>query len=357
MFLLSAIVLPLNGWPTLAAPTESSNWEIWDEGLPSFAPVVSLAVDPRHPTTLYAGTYSLPGLWHSADGGETWEGEGQGDVPEPPNHPTFILLWDAGRQAWWAGTAGGLFSRQAAEAAWHLVPDLNGPVFSVALDAVGHLYAVKADDGLFCQEEDGNWTRIHREPRALVVAVSSTGRHIFLGTAGNGLWVSHDGGEKWLQASDWREGYVSTLLIDQDEGRWIYAGTSAYVYRSEDFGRTWQPVAELDERAHAFALAPDGALYVGLNGRVARSQDGGQTWDYGSAGLHPQTPVLDLTAVRQPGDGYALYAATRDGVYRSTDQGRSWKRHKKGLGGVEIEALAWDGEGGMLAATRSGLYR
>jgi hypothetical protein len=31
IFLLSAIVLPLNGWPTLAAPTESSSWENWDE--------------------------------------------------------------------------------------------------------------------------------------------------------------------------------------------------------------------------------------------------------------------------------------------------------------------------------------
>jgi photosystem II stability/assembly factor-like uncharacterized protein len=68
-------------------------------------------------------------------------------------------------------------------------------------------------------------------------------------------------------------------------------------------------------------------------------------------------PVLDLTSVRQPGNGYVLYAATRDGVYWSTDQGRSWQRHKKGLGNIEVNALAWDSEGGMLAATPAGLYR
>ena len=226
IFLLSVIVLPPNGWPTLAAPTAPSNWENWDEGLPSFAPVLSLAVDPEHPTILYAGTHSLPGLWHSADSGETWESLCQDEANGPCSYPVFMLIWDAGRQAWWAGTAGGLFFRPAASAAWKSVPDLDGPVFSVALDAGGHLYAVEADEGLFCQEQDGNWTRIHREPRALVVAASSTGRHIFLGTAGNGLWVSHDGGEKWLQAPNWREEYVSTLLIDQDEGRSVYAGTS-----------------------------------------------------------------------------------------------------------------------------------
>jgi photosystem II stability/assembly factor-like uncharacterized protein len=266
-------------------------------------------------------------------------------------------MWDASRQYWWAGTAGGLFFRPVASTTWQLVPDLNGPVFSLALDAAGHLYAVEADEGLFRQKEDGSWTFVHREPRALVVTVSSTGRHIFLGTAGNGLWISHDGGEKWLQAPDWREEYVSSLLIDHDEGRWIYASTSTQVYNSEDFGRTWQPVPELDDRAHAFALAPDGALYVGLNGRIARSQDGGQTWEYGGAGLHPQMPVLDLSTVQQPGGGYALYAATRDGVYWSTDQGGTWRRRKKGLGDVEVEALTWDGEGGVLAATPSGLYR
>ncbi len=108
-FLLLAIVLPLNGWPTLAAPTESSNWETWDEGLPSLAPVVSLAVDPRHPTSLYAGTCSLPGLWHSADSGETWEWVGQAEANGPCSPSPFMLMWDAGRQYWWAGTAGGLF--------------------------------------------------------------------------------------------------------------------------------------------------------------------------------------------------------------------------------------------------------
>lgn len=358
--LLILAVIPSYESPSLAAPTESSNWKYWDEGLPSFAPVVSLAAHPEHPGTLYAGTYSLPGLWRSTDGGETWERAGQAGATEPYSHPVFTLLWDAGRQCWWAGTAGGLFFQPAASTVWQSEPDLDGPVFSLALDEAGHLYAVQAGEGLFRREEDGSWACIRREPRALATDVSSMGRHIFLGTAGKGLWASHDGGESWLQTPDWREAYVSTLLLDQDEGRRIYISTSRQVYRSQDFGRTWQPAPELDGRAHVFAQAPDGTLYAGLTGRVARSGDGGDTWTFpqdGGAGLHPHMPVLDLITVRQPGDGYVLYAATRDGVYWSADQGRSWGRHKKGLGGVEVEALVWDDEGGMLTATPMGLFR
>lgn len=105
--LLSAIVLPLNGGSTPVTPTESSNWENWDEGLPSFAPMLSLAANPEQPGTLYAGTYSLPSLWHSADGGETWAREDQPALSRPSTHPIYTILWDAGRQCWWAGTASG----------------------------------------------------------------------------------------------------------------------------------------------------------------------------------------------------------------------------------------------------------
>lgn len=362
LLIFTTAFLP-NGWrsPPQNTAADSSNWEHWDEGLPSFAPVLSLAVDPEHPTTLYAGTYSLPGLWHSTDGGGTWEWEGQAeDLAGPHNHPVFSLLSDNKHQGWWAGTSAGLFFRSATSSDWQPVADLDEPTFALWLDEAGRVYAVQAGEGLFRLEEENTWTCIRQEPRALTVATSPTGRHVFLGTAGNGLWVSHDSGEKWLQVPEWQEEYITALMVDRDKGRRVYASTSSQVYHSEDFGRTWQPIPELDDHVYAFAVAPDGALYAGLTGRVARSQDSGQTWGFpgeGDTGLNLQMPVLDLVAAHQPGDGYVLYAATREGVYRSIDRGKTWQRHQKGLGRVEVKALAWDGEGGILAATLSGLYR
>jgi len=357
ILLILLVAFPLEICSFHVVPSEEvSTWERWDEGLPAIAPVLTLAAAPEQPDGLYAGTYSLPGLWRSADAGETWTRAGQAEEPGPDQHALFTLLWNSGRQRWSAGTAGGLFFRPADSPQWQPVAELDGSIFSLALDIGGRLYAIQADEGLYRREADGRWVQLRREPRALTVGVSSSEQHIFLGTAGRGLWISHDGGENWLEAPDLREKYISTLLIDPQDGQRLYAGSSRGVYRSEDTGFTWQAVPELAERAYTFVVSPDGSVLVGLEGRVARSQDAGQTWAFVTQGLHPQMPIFDLIAVRQV-DSYLLYAATRDGVYRSADQGQTWQRRSKGVGGIEVESLTWDGVGGMIAATPLGLYR
>jgi len=357
VLLLLIVAVPLGGRLSLVNPTKAPDWQRWDEGLPSSAFVQTLAPVPEHPDTLYAGTYQPPGLWRSMDGGETWERETQAREYGPYHHPAFALLWDAGRQRWWAGTVDGLFFRAAASSAWQPVPELGNPVFSLALDADGRLHAVQMDAGLFRQQADGTWSCLRQEPKALAVSVSPDSQTVLLGTAGNGLWTSGDGGEKWFQLSDFQGKYVSTLLTDQWEGRWAYISTTERVYRSTDLGRTWQPVPELDERAYAFAQTRDGSLYVGLRGRVARSTDGGKTWTLGGEGLHPHMPVLEIITVGQPGRDSVLYAATGDGVYRSTDQGSTWQRHREGLGSIEVKALVKGSTGSVIAATPMGLYR
>ena len=351
------IVFSSAGGISLAASPDSPDWEHWDEGLLSFAPVMTIAAIADDPGTLYAGTYTVPGLWRSTDDGVSWESDGQGQEPGPHNQPVFALLYDAERQRWWAGTSGGLFFRSVDSSVWQSVAGLDGPVFSLALDGVGRLYAVNPDQGLFRQTEDEAWALIRKVPQALVVDISSSDQTVWLGTAGDGLWKSHDGGETWLGISDLRDEYISALLADSEVGVWVYASASEQIYHSKDLGDTWQSVTALRDRVYAFALAADGTLYLGLDGRVARSEDGGKTWVFGSEGLCPQVPVLALTVVRQSGGGEAVYAGTRDGVYLSTDGGISWERHLRGLGAIEVSGLAWDGEGGVVAATPMGLYR
>jgi photosystem II stability/assembly factor-like uncharacterized protein len=127
------------------------------------------------------------------------------------------------------------------------------------------------------------------------------------------------------------------------------------VYRSTDGGGTWAAVPGLAERAYAFAVGADGTHYAALRGWVAHSSDGGQTWASSGTGLRPEDRVLDLAV--SPADPTRLYAAAGDGLYRSTDGGQTWTRCSEGLGYPDVNALAWDGSGGLLAGTRSGIYR
>ena len=200
------------------------------------------------------------------------------------------------------------------------------------------------------------------ESNILALAVSPDGRDLYVGTSGDGLWISHDAGATWSSVPQMAGDYVSALLVDPEAGDWAYARTLKQVYRSDDRGLTWNPVPDLDKRAYGFALGTDGAHYVALKGRVARSDDGGLYWTFFNNGLFPGTDVLDLVVSRVPptsgGDkGGVLYAAAWEGLYRSEDGGQAWKRCSEGLGNVEVDALAWDGQGRLLAGTRMGIYR
>ena len=386
------------------ATTPADAWQRWDEGLPSIATVLTVIADPVHPGVLYAGTHYPPGLWRSADSGETWMQEDFAEKSGHASHPVYTLLWDAGRHRLWAGTAAGLFYRDGDSPVWQLTAGPDGPIFDLAQDASGRIYTVQAETGLFRLDKSGDWAHLHATDRALAVDVSPSGQVIFLGAAGEGLWISRDGGEQWQQAPDFQEAFVTALLVSQEAGGPVFVSSSEGGFQSDDQGRSWKLIPALGKRVYTFHLASDGALYAGLKGRVARSDDGGQTWSMSVAGQSPNGTVLGLdtvvtvhppptsprnhpppTSPRNQGEafklppadggieggrserlhtvdqaegGYVLVAATRDGIYRSADRGDNWQRHRTGLGdNHRVEALIMDAEGGIIAATPHGLYR
>ncbi|MDH4208197.1 MAG: hypothetical protein OEV76_04930, partial [Anaerolineae bacterium] len=352
---------------------EVTRWEPFSQGLPSYALTLAVTADPSRPGVLYAGTYHPPGLWRSDDDGETWVRDDQG----LENQPVFTLHWDPVRSRWWAGAGDGLYSRSTCRASgapnlfggWQPVLDLpRSPAYALAQDRAGQLVLALAARGLFRSADGESWSPLplalspaegmgqpSAESNLLALAVSPDGQDLYVGTAGDGLWVSHDAGATWSSVPQMDGDYVSALLVDPEAGAWVYARTLSQVYRSDDRGRTWVPVPDLDRRAYGFALGADGSHYVGLNGQVARSDDGGLHWAFFDNGLHPGTDVLDLAVDSR--DPARLYAAAWEGFYRSEDGGQTWRRCSEGLGNVEVDALAWDGHGRLLAGTRMGIYR
>lgn len=130
---------------------------------------------------------------------------------------------------------------------------------------------------------------------------------LFVATAGGGLWKSPDAGDSWIPLTDNIPVLsVGDVVIDPDDPQIIYIATGdSYGYEA-----TWQS----DEDFW-------GGLY---SGGILKSTDGGLTWNptgfsYEQADLEIVQRLLIL-----PSNPDILLAATRSGVYRTTDAGATW---------------------------------
>lgn len=162
--------------------------------------------------------------------------------------------------------------------------------------------------------------------------------------------------------------HVHALAVD-GEGRRLLLGAHTGLFRSEDGGKSWQPVTLSAKHAHldVMAIAPDPkdplVIYVGTHeAGVLKTTDGGVTWtdaNTGLAGLDVHGLAVDPTA---PGKLHAAVRESGEGIYRTTDGGAKWTRVDDGPGG-EVKALTSvnisTGMGGiwLYAGTAEGLQR
>jgi hypothetical protein len=139
--------------------------------------------------------------------------------------------------------------------------------------------------------------------RAFVIVPSSPNTMYVAGVSG-GVWQTSDGGLHWTTHTDELANLaVNALALNPSDPRVLYAGTGEGYFR---------------EVVRGTGLPLRGA-------GIFRTGDGGLTWT-----RLPSTEgedfqwVNDLVVSRA--DPHRVYAATRTGVWRSTDEGESWRR-------------------------------
>ena len=173
---------------------------------------------------------------------------------------------------------------------------------------------------------------------------------VFVGTIGEGLHVSRDGGGSWAPAVSSEpppsavgglEGNVRALAVYPDNPRRLLAGTDLWgLYRSDDNGQIWEPVPSAAEgfrsarapvEIWSLAIDPEDTdtIYVGTRPDGFRTRDGGDTWDelkFADANA-PLWPPRTCVMVVDPRDRRTVWAGVEvDGVHRSFDGGDTWER-------------------------------
>src|SRR6266542_3024510 len=106
---------------------------------------------------------------------------------------------------------------------------------------------------------------------------------ICIGTVGQGLWQSPDGGETWLRMRRPfpLESRVRALALHPTEAHTLFAGADSGLYRSRDNGASWELVSAPEYKLNVWSLAINPSdpetIFAGTSpSAVYRSCDGGQ---------------------------------------------------------------------------------
>jgi photosystem II stability/assembly factor-like uncharacterized protein len=346
--------------------------------------VVDIGLSPAAPNTVFAARDNYPstpgGVMKSLDLGDTWSEASQGitaldiqAVAVDPRDPLSI----------YAGTGSGfLFASHDGGQSWakalrHFLEydDVNfSEVSSIAVDPRdSEVITVAASAGLYRSTDRGaNFDLVQGIYSPLVIAVAPGASHslAFVGTSsGGGVYRSLDGGTTWEQKSAGLplfNGSLNPILaiaIDPNDDRTVWAGTQygGGILRSTDRGDHWQ-ARGLDQEnfVEAISVMPGNSseILAGAgfgSGSIYKSTDGGATW---------QKRLADIgfvkSLVRDPRDPRVVYAGSEGfGVLRSGDGGETWQDYSGAIFYPLVYSLAISNEDPPLLLAGSfgaGLY-
>ncbi len=284
----------------------------WQVSGPHFAgwEIYHVKGSPVNPDRLYASqTSGWFGqlLQRSDDGGKTWEPVGN----------EFAYDGVTGTHQWYDGTPHPWEFKRV----WHLEPSLTEP------------------DTVYAGIEDAA---------------------LFKSTDGGKSWQELSGLRKHGSGPQWQPGAggmcLHTIIQDPANPNRMYIAISAAgTFRTDDGGRTWQPVnrglrsdfmpdptAEVGHCVHRIALHPSkpNTLFMQKHWDVMRSDDAGDSWHEVSGNLptdfgfpidvHAHEPeTIYVVPIKSDSEHFPPEGKLR--VYRSRSGGNEWEALTKGL--------------------------
>lgn len=303
------------------------SWTLAGRGLGT--PIVAaVAVDPARHQIVYAATLD-DGVFKSIDGGALWARIWAGVAPAPGTFgSTYALAVDPRRpDTVYAGTLTGVYRSTDGGATWSRRGNLPG-VFALALDSAGGWLYAGTEQGVFRSFDQGKtWAPasngLPSRQRIESLALDPEQPKTLLAATFSGLYRSVDRGKRWQAVGP--VGNAAAVAF-QRRGR-AYAAFYSALYRSTDHGATWQASPPVPVFSFSALAAGPATVYAGSSGSpdgggLFRSLDAGATWERSESGL------LGLTAwpvAIDPSDSRTLFVVVNQvSLFKSTDRGATW---------------------------------
>ncbi len=363
----------------------------------------SLAFDPTQSGLVYMGTLR-GGAYRSLDGGQTWETWNDGVGPHDVNSLNFD-----GSGSLHASTDNGVFRLSEAAHTWENISyDLpEAPVNQIIEHPIdGRLFAATNVGTYTLDVGQGaqSWLMWNETPTRLIsvepsgdfiylagtyavlMATNDDGQSFFPIAQGiqnlfggslaavnvNGTSVIYSGSDQgihftsesfrtgenlpWIQSNGFNQGVFGIAIHPNDPGV-IYAGTErSGVWRSSDWGSTWNQVSEgiVPPQIYSLSQSPvgDNTLYAGTSTGLYISRDDGETW-VTATNSSISTQILSVLADPVL-PGVAYFAGSDGAVYKTIDDGFTFQWIGVGLPGDNVTRLASAPFGNLYAVTTSG---
>ncbi|MGA7848678.1 MAG: transcriptional regulator [Terriglobales bacterium] len=343
--------------------------------------IESIAVDPKDPNTVYAGTWHL--AWKTSDGGVNWQHINKGMIDDSD---VFSVIVDHDNPSVvFASACSGIYK---SETAGNLFEKIKGIPFSARRTRVlkqdptnENIVYAGTTEGLWKTTDLGKvWKRVSN-PEVVVNDVLVDPRdsnRVLLATDRSGVMVSTDGASNWTTSNKgYAHRYISAILADNKDASTLYVGVVndreyGGVFYSYDAGQHWlQKAAGLGGK-DVFALkqAPSGMLVAGTNHGVYSLERNGSQWHSMNVVVIAHTTKIPRQGSRKAVTKISFektelvsrvndlelgsrrwLAATTSGIYESADQGKTWKGGEV-LGQTDFVSVRED-DSAVVAATRS----
>ena len=253
--------------------------------------ITSFVVDPERSGTMYAGVVNdktFGGVFASQDGGLSWKQQSEG-----LNGSDVFSMGQASDGSLLAGTGHGVYRYDGTS--WTksvvtepVVPEVAKPKAKAGARGAKVAAAPVSKAGTMREKVLSGKREVKTEVAGTLPTPAPSG--------------------------------VDTVYSIASLGDKVFAGTSNGVIRGDASGRSWETVPAAGQTEWRYVAAGHGSVAVAAIAAIKLSTDGGVSW--------VDVPVPDnvshLRAIALDDQG-ELWVGSREGVYLSSDAGRSWQ--------------------------------
>ncbi len=160
------------------------------------------------------------------------------------------------------------------------------------------------------------------------MAVSASDPKVVVAGALDGVFRSRDGGKLWEHISDAGIKNIESIAVDPKDSNVVYAGTWHLAWKTSDGGANWQRINKgMIDDSDVFSIIVSSAnsseVFASACSGIYKSTSAGDKFEkiQGIPFSARRTRVLK----QDPSNPAVVYAGTTEGLWKSVDDGKTWK--------------------------------